>query len=312
MPDDRIFDAINLFKYSRSGQGTANVGGDARYQARYRQLAGDVIQKLWRLWSAGDIGFVTFSRSQSSMGRSGPDRIGFDIKVNRRVEPSRDPATYTQTAEQGKLAACSCIFVHEATHLVRRIVSIPEEEVLCRTIEQLYFRELKVGCAHDSRVTGTRLTAQYTSSVPYFSEYTDRDARFTNSELIDNVFTFTEYREDLESRATAAFIVRSFPWWGGLTNRWPSTRGYYLRSLAARAEDYSEPILQILESLDQGKWAAARSCAGNMGRVRQALRLPRHRGEGIRIGSQLSYSDPFSDRVRMVEGRLGESFGGGV
>jgi len=124
MPDDRIYDAINLFKFSPTGQGAINIGGDARYGSRYRRLANDVLAKLWSLWSTNEIGFANLG--PDTVGDSLANRPGSDIRVNTLIEPSSAAATYSNATEQGKLAALSCNLVHEATHLVRHIGSYPE------------------------------------------------------------------------------------------------------------------------------------------------------------------------------------------
>ena len=66
MPDDRVFDAINLFKYSPIGMGTAAIGGDAAYRAKYRRLARDILAELWALWADDEIEWVDL----------GPDTVG--------------------------------------------------------------------------------------------------------------------------------------------------------------------------------------------------------------------------------------------
>ena len=38
MGDDRFYDAINLFKFSPTGVGARNAGGDAAYQATLTAL----------------------------------------------------------------------------------------------------------------------------------------------------------------------------------------------------------------------------------------------------------------------------------
>lgn len=296
MPDDRIYDAINLFKYSGTGLGTTSIGGDRAYQERYRRLAGDVVAKLWYLWSSDEIGFAHLS--STLVGDSSTGRHGTDIRVNSLIAPASD-STYTSTDEQGKLAACSCNIVHEATHLVRNIASYPEEEVLCRMIQLFYFRELRQGRSYGSRLTGTQCTARFLPTTPFYSSYQNRMNRYASRDLIDNVVNNPEYRRDLETPETADFVARSLGWWNGLSNRWPSTRGYYLRSLASHGDrDYAYSILQILESILPGQWPAARSCAGDLDRIRRGLRSNYH-----------IYGNPFTRRIESVQQRLGENFG---
>ena len=295
MPDDRIYDAINLFKFSTIGQGQARLGGDAAYAQRYARLAEDLVSKLWELWARDEIAFHEFERNL--IGDSLANRPGADIRVSSRIEPAADPTTYALPEEQGKLAACSGNLVHEATHLVRHFGSYPEEEVLCRTIQQLYFGELVRGRDYRSRVTQNRESARYLPTTPFYGNYQSRRNRLLSGDLIDSVFSIETYRRDLEGGDTAAFVARSLDWWGGLNNRWASTRGYYLRSLSGpHGHDYGEQVLRILESISQAEWPAAKSCAGPSSRIRVALSGGRRNGQ-------------FHQRARAAQERLGEDFG---
>jgi hypothetical protein len=299
MPDNRIYDAINVFKYSRTGQGTASIGGDATYRQRYRQLAQDVVTKLWELYSADEIAFAPLG--PNLIGDSLPGRPGADIRVNNQLEPSANAATYATAAEQGKLAACSGNIVHEATHIVRPIASYPESEVLCRTIQLFYIQELKLGCSYQSCITHTRCTAKLLPLTPWYQSYQWRLNRLASSDLIDSIFDIPEYRRDLETAATADFVARSQTWWGGLDNRWPSTKGLFLKSLASQtAQDYSETILKVLESITAAQWSAVKSMAGNLDKIRQGLRL---NAMNHRLDNR------YGGRIVNVQRNLGENFG---
>jgi hypothetical protein len=297
MRDDRVYDAINLFKHSPTAHGTGQIGGDAAYRARYRRLAKDIVAKLWELWATDEIGFADLGHNL--VGDSLTGRLGHDIRVNRMLEPSLTASIYSNAVEQGKLAAFSCNIAHEATHLVRHIDAYPEEEVLCRTIQLFYFRDLKQGRSYRSRVTGSTLTARYTATTPFYNTYLYRLNRLASHDLIDNVFSIREYRRDLEESQTAEFISRSLSWWGGLHRRWPSTRGYYLRSLGSQTrQDYALKILEILESISHSQWPAARSCAGDLQKIR----------DGLRAGYHI-YNNQVSRRIQRVQENLGASLG---
>jgi hypothetical protein len=300
MPDDRIYDAINLFKYSPTGQGSGSIPGDAEYRRKYHRLAVDVQNKLWRLWSANEIGWAHIP---DLIGDSQAGRRGLDIRVSNLIEPSSDPARYPTPEQQGRLAATSCNLVHEATHLVSPLASYPEEETLCRMLQAFYFRDLSGPRQYPSRVTGTLCTAVFLPNTPFHADWQGRRNRVLSQDLIDSVLSLEEYRDDLESDATARFVVRSLPWWGGLRNRWPSTRGYYLRSLASRVDhDYSESILQILESLTQREWQAARTCAGNIDHIGRALSRYHN------LAGRDYVTMEFSRRMTHIQNTLGEKF----
>ena len=108
-----------------------------------------------------------------------------------------------------------------------------------------------------------------------------------------------EYRSDLESDQTAEFLSWSIGWWGGLSRRWPSTRGYFLRSLASRDNrDFAESILTILESLTRQQWLTAKSVAGDLQRIRR----------GLAAGYHLN-NNAFAFRIIRVQETRGEHFG---
>jgi hypothetical protein len=292
MHDNRIYDAINLYKFSPTGQGTVNVGGGRMFQAKYQRLAKAVVEKLWLLWGADEIGFHNLG---NSIGTSKNQRPGHDIRVNKLIEPSAIPASYQDPMNQGKLAATSCNIVHEAVHLVRDIGSYPEEELLCRTLQLSYFRDLISPRSYQSRFANARCTAAFLPTTPYFDDYQFRLNHL--HDLIDTVLDMEEYRRDLESDRTAEFISWAIGWWGGLSMRWPSTRGYFLRSLASREDrDFRESILQILESLTRQQWQAAKTVAGDLQKIRRRL--------------EVAYlSHPFVFRIMQVQTTLGENFG---
>lgn len=296
MSTNITYDAINVFKYSNTRQGSVAMTGDAAYRRRYRELARDVESKLWSLWQSNEIGFDALA--PNVVGTSYQIRIGNNIIVNSILEPVETLPAYCTDTEQGKLAAASCNLVHEATHLVNRIECYPEEEAHCRTIQLSYFRELMLGRSYTSRVSGTQLIARYTESTSFYDDYRARLNRWWSGDLIDSIFSMAEYRRGLESSETANFISRSIDWWGGLAKRWPSTKGYYLRALAAQHEDYAELLLRILESMTRDQWLAARTCAGNVESIRDHL---------MRHPQIFNYA--FPGRIQQVQTTLAENFG---
>jgi hypothetical protein len=300
MPDDRIYDAINLFKYSPTGQGSGNIPGDPEYRRKYHLLAVSVQNELWRLWSANEIGYAHIP---GLIGDSQAGRAGRDIRVSNQIEPSSDPARYPTPVHQGRLAATSCNLVHEATHMVSPIECYPEEETLCRMLQGFYFHDLSSPRQYHSRVTGTLCTAEFLPNTPFHGDWQQRRNRTLSQDMIDSVLGLEEYRRDLETDSTARFIVRSLSWWGGLRNRWPGTLGYYLRSLASRQDhDYSESILQILESLTAQTWQVARTCAGNIDHIGRALSRNRS------LAGRDYLTMEFSRRVMQIQQVLGEKF----
>lgn len=304
MRNDRIYDAINLYKFSPTAKGNAHIGGGAAYKQRYNKLAKDVVDKLWSLWSLDKISFAHLPNCW------GASILGQSIRLSHMIEPSSNIETYKQPFEQGKLAICSCVLVHEAVHQLRSTVSIIEQEMICRTLSTIYSKDMNAGRSYHSRFANADLRAVF-SPTPYYnmgSSVTDQNyIRFEYMQkqiaihkLIDYVFWFESYRDDLGNIKTADFIVKSLHWWGGLLNRKPETRGYYLRSLAAQAiAGYALSILEILESFPPTSvWHTAKSCAGSMEKIKRALI----------VGSHIN-DIKFQHRLQQVQNTLREDFG---
>jgi hypothetical protein len=303
MPDDRIYDAINIFKYSPTGQQRSQVGGGAEYQQRFRGLVEDVLRELWRLWGRDEIGFsdMPWNEQIIQYGDSAR-RWGFDIQVNRRLEPTSSAATYATAQSQGILAGTSSIMVHEAAHLLRE-ANLVEEEVACRTLELLYYEDLLAGQTYTSRVTGSRCTARLLPNSPeiqhLIAAYNGRRQWHSRGQLVDHLLNDTRvYR----LRLTVDFIQRSIRWWGGIRNRWLTTRGFYLNTLAAEGRNArGDLILEILESFsNRSQWQTAKRVAGDLDQLRGALRA-----------SGWLYDLRFVGRLETVQQTTGEYLGVG-
>ena len=300
-----IYDAINLFKYSPAGQGTYPFpyvrADEAEVRQKCKSLAADVGTKLWALWNANDIGFITLPKDLA--GEAGVSKLEFDICVNVLAEPEEIISEYPNYINQTLLAATSCIIVHEAGHLAAPSACHAEQETLSRVLSSAQFQYLSSAPRHyKSEFTGRRCIAQYLPRTVFYDSFQDDLDAVSSQTLIDNVLDIWLYRVDLESDPTAEFIVRSLRWWGGLSNRRPSTRGYYLRSLASRKGDYFEPILRILESLTARDWAVARTCCGDVERIRKHIR------RGPAASSSVD-DKKLATRLQRVQQTLGESLG---
>ena len=283
MADNRIYDMINVFKYSPAREAARLVGCDADFRNRYRALANDVVEELWRLYRAGEIGFAKLTwTNQFVLWGEAERRPGFDVRINDKVEPTASSSNYASAPEQSRLAAASLIMVHEAVHLVRDIPNYVEEEMVCRTLELLYYKDLHLGRTYASRVTGTRCTARIRPEpreVGHLRNLHEEQVSYYDcAQLVDFVLTDTnEYRPSL----TSDFINRSLEWWGGINNRHFQVRGYYLRVLADDPTRQPEPILKILESIPtEADWVDVKRTAGPLSRIRQAL----DRGRGLGTG----------------------------
>jgi hypothetical protein len=302
MSDQRIYDAINIFGSSPTAQGGTDPGGSAEYRSRYLRLTQLAIYWLWRLWNADEIGFhdLRWGRSSVLLGDSAA-REGHDIRVNRRLVPIAAAADYGNALNQAKLAAVSLVLAHEAVHMVhdRNLV---EEETICRTLQLLYFDDLLQGQTYTSVVTNrahcARLTAASGDLSFIITTYQTQAQWRRRGQLVDH---FLGKTRTYHRGVTADFVRRSIDWWGGLQNRWLTTKGLYLRALALEPRDDSELILRILRSFQSAaEWQTARRMVGedNMDSLRRAL-----------AGVPWLRSEDFLTRVGAVEQTVGESFG---
>jgi hypothetical protein len=292
VPDNRVYDAINIYKFSPTGQGQSTVGGDSAYQQRYRSLAQRVQQKLWELWGDDEIGWHDTGKSYGTAAR----RIGHNIKITHEFEPTLTGNYYTAD-NQAFLAASTAIMVHECVHLVEERTYV-EEEVVCRTLQILIYLDLVNGVPYTSKVCGQRCTAKIApigrELAAFMAEYNqNRVPAYRNGQIADLVVGNKTYRDSLE----ADFVIRSLGWWGGIARRQPTTRGYYLNTLAGQGRNARfDLIMQILESFQNpAQWNQAQPVV-KMDQLRQALQLP-------------MYSTPNHQRVVAVQRRLGVNLG---
>lgn len=299
MPDDRIYDAVNLFKFSATGRGLHTVGGDPVYRQRYNKLVRDVLNELWSLWQRDEIKFVALG--PEIIGDSAR-RAGADIRVNLELSPADRPVVYGMPANQALLAGTSLNIVHEAVHLVRDISSYPEEETVCRTLQLLYFQDLQTGVRYTSRITNQSHTAKLLPEGTFLpsliGDYHFRLQKYRLGQLIDQVLSMQTYRDYL----TADFIRRSMRWWGGIRNRWLTTRGYYLRVLADDGPANQTLILEILESIpSHADWTIVRRTLtdADIKRIREVFSA----------GHALYTAAPYVQRVAAVQRITRENFG---
>lgn len=264
MPSDVFYDAINLFKYSSVGRGERTVSGSQPRRDRYIQLVEDSIDALWRCWSRDGIRFDNLPSGSWAKTENGQN-----IVVNSGLSPQT--ANYGSQANQSKLAAVSHAVAHEGAHLVtHRRLEWLVAEVMCRYVDQLYLHDVLNGMEYSSRVTGTRLRARLDNATSITSEFLDEQSdaaeHARQNQIIDFVLSYRIYREQLSAR----FVEMSFDWWGGMHNRKPITRGYYINALARARR--TELIVDILESFAWSRdWQQAAAVI-NAPDVRELLR----------------------------------------
>lgn len=252
-----LYDAINAFKYSATGQGKATIRGQPSYINRYRQLASRVVDKLWALYSEDEIGREKLDvRGVSRHGISSWGR--YDIAVDKHL---------------ANLGEVSSVLVHEAVHLLSCQRPYVEQEMLCRTLQVLYYRDLIKGVTITSKQTGKNINVRIHPNSDVL-DLAKMDKYYTRGQLVDYVLTFKEYRKSLK----ADWVKKSILWWGGIRNRWFKTRGYYMRTLAAEGRSANaDLILKIMESVparhatDWGTmWKAATEEGGSVAQIERA------------------------------------------
>jgi hypothetical protein len=303
VPDDRIYDAINLFKYSQTGLGARAMPGPSAHQERYRMLARQANAELWSRWAQDDIAFA----EMEEYGLSGryPDLA--DIRVDNTFEPVRD--RYDTPIVQARLAATSLILSHEAVHLVNGWGYLVQE-ILCRSLQSLYFQDVQSPREYRSRVTGQMQTAQLLpldqDLESLIADHTERLAKLRLQQVVDLALANPTYRAQL----TAGFVRDSLWWWGGPENRWPSTRSMYLRVLAAsfsgsglspaQMTDTMVATTCLLEAFENPtQWQAGRWALGDVEALRRVYDT-----RDTRIAPDVIQAQ--QHRVRTMQSRLGE------
>jgi hypothetical protein len=85
-----------------------------------------------------------------------------------------------------------------------------------------------------------------------FPDYKNQSDLLRKEQLVDFIFSIRTYTR--KHYIWPKWIIDHLELWGGLKNRWPSTKGLYIRVLAPKYDPYfSEAILKIMESVDQQK-----------------------------------------------------------
>jgi hypothetical protein len=259
MGDARIYDAINIFKYSRTGTGAQVVAGNAAVQSSFLVLVRFAIDKLWHLYSKDQISFqamkwdLSVPGSENALVGASHDRVGAYVYVNKELEPSAVPGTYPSVGDQSKLAFASMTMVHEAMHHVGGFREDLTEEVNCRTIEILYYQDLVTGQHYTSKYVSAPCFCQAVAFGPrtnfLTSKMTSQVTQLRNDQLVDYVLRQSDsYRKMMQANWVVTFLNA----WGGLRNRKPETKGAYLEVLIPKAWKtflVSGAILDILDSI---------------------------------------------------------------
>jgi hypothetical protein len=233
MADVSLSEAISLFDNSDTARGAKGSVG------KWPLV---VIEKLRYLHAVDEIGFVLPANKKKQATNKGSylaDRAGADLRVN--------PAYVKRVPEKHRLAAVSLVLVHEGTHAIldwsdgRRLF----EELMARKVPIYYYREL-LGPGVINVLTGKKVWLGSPDVLPHLEE---QSALLERDQLVDYTLDVKTYQDD--SYVDEKWIKDNLGLWGGLRNRWASTRRLYVKKLLPVATDpyYAVAILEILESI---------------------------------------------------------------
>lgn len=285
-----ISDAIVLFEYSQ----TARASG----------RASNVIRNLKDLLKRNEIGFVPLPRSKSggvTWGEYAAGRAAFDLRLNSQHFP------HLPAKEQ--LGAISLTLVHEGAHATAEFEprSLNGEHA-ARILPIYYYRELSgpgvFNEANDPLHPGKQWgTIRITPNTVSGSEYQAESDALKKDQLLDLILSNTTYADYIKGE----WIIDKLQLWGGLKNRWLTTRGLYIRVLARdrfrlSAKEivypyYTAAILDIMESVERrDEWTVmmkeAMKEAGALRTIQLAL-------------DDISASQQFSARIVQLERKWG-------
>jgi hypothetical protein len=260
--DDQLFfkDAINAFKGSETGHGRMQIAGGAPYVRRYRRIASDVLDKLWELWGERDeIQFHAFPLSPS--GRVVHADSGYRWGPNIRVNE----------VHRGNLAITSAMLVHEGCHRVRSVgvLNDLDEEIITRTLQISYYRELRAGIRIHSESRGQIVDLQLNPRDDP-ADMETMDGHIRRGRLIDWLVRIPEYRRHIDEE----WIRERIDWWGGPSNRTPETRRIYIEILARNPSRNAGLIMRLTS--DSGPTRAARTASA------ERLQAPERAGASAR------------------------------
>ena len=263
-----IRDAIMLFQYSNTGL----QGGRAR----------DVVRVLWDLYNSNEIGFHDLGRA--SLHATWNERRGHNLRLNTAYLETIAPAI--------KLGVLSLLLVHEGTHAADNFPKL-YSELAARMLPILYFRELS-GPGVFNEASDPPRPGQHTQTVWFapstMPSYVRQSDALQREQLIDYLLSIETYTA--ERYVNAQWVIDNLTNWRGLTNRWPGTRGLYIRVLAPTVDPYfTRAILDIMESVSsRADWDAMMAEAGSLRTIQIAL-------------DELSARPPYSARVVALERR---------
>jgi hypothetical protein len=249
MDRDDVRQGIMLFQYSD----TARRGGHAP----------DLIERLWRLYRRNEIALQDLGPAwHHGEWGAGP---GPDLRINT--------AYLESLPSRLRLGALSLLLVHEGMHATVNFTRL-YDELAARILPVHYFRELSgpgvFNEASDPPRPGghTEVVQLPSGSMPSFDRQSEA---LRHDRLIDYVLSIDTYTRP--RYVNPRWIINNITNWHGLGNRWPETRGLYIRVLAPTVDAYfTRAIPDIMESIGTREdWDAMMEEAGSLRTIQIAL-----------------------------------------
>lgn len=185
------------------------------------------------------------------------------------------------TGWSGHEPTAALVMAHEAVHLVEKMANEIDEELACREFDCDMITEIMTGIPYTD-AAGRKHTAQITGG-PLFKRYNEQVMYQKANQLIDTVLALPIYAKHLDKD----WVVKNLHNWGGLSNRWATSLGHYVRVLAdgyVVTPTHLPQFVEVLEAIPASHWSQAKAAMGNFNAVlgygRYAYTLP---GYGPRL-----------------------------
>jgi hypothetical protein len=277
MDKDDVSDAILLFQFSQTARSSA-------------ERAPIVIRHLWDLFRRKEIGFFDLGKP-NYRGSFKAGRPGFDLQIN--------PHYIDKLHKNERLGSLSLLLVHEGVHAAVNFKNL-YSELAARILSIHYYRELSgpgvFNEANDPPQPGKQwgVIRIAPSKFPEFQEQSDALRREQLLDYVLSIETDTGKTYTAPHYIDAQWVIDKLQLWGGLKNRWATTKGLYIRLLAKTLDPhYAGAILEIMESVERREdWMEAMKEAGALHTVQLAL-------------DELSTGHQFSARIVHLERKWG-------
>jgi hypothetical protein len=225
-----IWNAVSMFISSPTGRGLRGTA----YQASLAKRAAAGLRREIR---EGDIRFCKWLKP---LGQA-------------RQFADKDIIIFLNPSLRCDLAGASLMLVHEAVHHRAGNKDELTEELNCRRISVLYFQDLvRMRWKYNRRNRQTALSVPLLRGdrVDGHLQMSLQESFEAKNQLVDFVLA-GEGRSDSDYKQSidAGWVKQNMDWWGGLANRWPGTRGFYVKLLARQGQQNALLIKRILESL---------------------------------------------------------------